>query len=762
MQISVKKLAFAASIMTLMVPAMVWAQENPETPAQDTGSSASENEQTPAESSAASDSSEKSQESATPSSESDGAKESAPEQSETAQAADSTEKAPEQSETAQAADSSEKAPEQSETAQAADSSEKAPEQSETAQAASSSEKAPEQSGTAQAAAPEPQSLPDTLASKKSSQEARKEAMRGLANSYPVDGSASAAAPQPAKAADPNASTAIAARTIPSANKTTERMPHFEHHGYFRTRLNAFGNYDLDTRGTSPVAAPLTSKHRGSTQQENISMDDSDALLGGDIRFRYQPTIHITESVRIAGSFDVLDNLVLGTTPNKMRTNWGADEFFTFNGAEPVNANTFGQNAISVKALYGEADTIIGTFKAGRIPAHWGMGLVYNDGGVYKRDQQIIEGKGWKCLDCDSSDAVDRVEYRIRDPFLDILYLDFSWDFVNSGLASYNLQQDSLGQSFDLSDKDDVLQFTLSVFDRPISQQEIDERYRSMFETRQWTADWGALFSYRKQEIAAEKNTQKTGDGYSSTYDLYKKDATAYVLDLWGRFFIPCPKEVMLRLEAEFVGVFGDVSLDTGHEGKSRDILHLGGSFEGEVWWRDLITGLKVGAAWADDMVYSGHSIIEQLDEVPMGSILRFDPNYAIDQIMFRQLMGGINNAWFLNIYGEYKFPISMPQMTMALGARLDLTTSGPIVKSATPGDDAWYGFEGNVKLFYDESDRFRFEIGAGLFVPGDAWEKRAKSSYPILPSQSVYEEATSDNYDPKIAWNVIANLYFMF
>ena len=127
--------------------------------------------------------------------------------------------------------------------------------------------------------------------------------------------------------------------------------------------------------------------------------------------------------------------------------------------------------------------------------------------------------------------------------------------------------------------------------------------------------------------------------------------------------------------------------------------------------------------------------------------------------MFRELMGGINNAWYVNLYGEYKFPLQLAQGTMSLGARVDLTTSGPIVKSATPGESSWYGFEANAKLFYDESDRFRFELGAGIFVPGNAWEN---VDYPILPSQSVYENSSSETFDPDIAWNVIANLYFMF
>lgn len=601
-----------------------------------------------------------------------------------------------------------------------------------------------------------ESLPDTIASQRSDRESRKAAMRNLSARYPADANAKQTT---AQQTTPASSEPIEPRRLPASLKSSERLPHFEHHGYFRTRLTAFGNYDLNTRGTSPVPAPIDDGQRGNASQDNINTDDSDALLGGNIRFRYEPTIHITESVRVSGVFDIMDNLVLGTTPNGLRTNWGSDAFFTFNGAEPVNEDSIGKNAIAVKALYGQADTLIGTFTVGRVPADWGLGIIYNDGGVFKRDEQILDGHGWKCLDCDSSDAVDRVEYRIRDPFFDSLYLNFSWDFVNSGLAGYNLQQDSLGQSFDLSDNDDVLQFTLSLFDRPISQQEVDERYRALYETRQWTADWGVLFSYRQQKIAAEDDAQQQGSGAASTYDMYKKDAEAYVIDLWGRFMIPCPKDVLLRLEAEFVGVFGSIEREHNDEGDDRTITQIGFALESEVTWHDLFAGLKAGVAWADNMVYSGHPMIEQLDAVPVGSILRFDPNYTVDSIMFRELMGGINNAWYLNLYGEYKFPLQMQQMTIALGARIDLTTSGAIEKNATPGNASWYGFEGNAKLFYDESDRFRFEIGAGFFVPGDAWKN---VDYPMLPSQSVYEVSTTKEYDPDVAWNVVANLYFMF
>lgn len=606
------------------------------------------------------------------------------------------------------------------------------------------------------------SLPQQLQQQMSEQEARKNAMRELSSTYADDSQSIPTTPQQ-NAAGAETSTAIPdAVFIPPSQKTSERMPRFEHHGVFRARLNAFGNYDLDTRGTSPVASPLNSSQRGGTQQEHIKGDGSDVHLGGNMRFRYSPTIHITESVRIVSSVDILDNFVMGTTPNGLRSNWGANNFFSFNGVEAVTGKSFGANLFALKSLYGEAETIVGTIRAGRIPSHWGMGLVYNDGGVFKRDEQILFGHGWNQIDSDSSDAIDRIEYQIRDPFFDTMYFTFSWDFVNSGLASYSLQQDSIGQSFDLAESDDVLQFTMSIFDRPMSQQEIDERYMTLFEKRDWVIDWGLLFSYRKQDQAPIPDTQATGTGSAATYELYEKGAEAYIVDLWARAYVPFPKEVMLRLEAEFAGAFGSVKLDEGPDGKKRDIIQIGIGLEAEVTWRDLVTGIKTGAAWAQNMVYSGHSIIEQLAEVPMGSIMRFDPNYQVDQIMFRELMGGINNAWYLNVYGEYKFPLEMPQMTMALGVSLDLTTSVALEKSATPGQSSWYGFEANAKLFYEESDRFRFEIGGGVFAPGSAWQHKPGSSYPILPSQSVYEDTSSDTFKAKVAWNVLANAYFMF
>ena len=604
-------------------------------------------------------------------------------------------------------------------------------------------------------------ISELLEQDKADKTARKKALRG--GLAPAAGDESSNAGENGSNNDPKPG--FFSRIIPASFKTAESTPHLEHHGYFRTRLSYFGNYDLDTRGTSPVPAPMDSEQRGSHQQEYIKAGESDAHFGGNLRFRYQPTFHITESARIHATFDILDNFTLGTTPAGLINNWGSNSFFSFNGAVDASTENAGSYLLSVKGLYGEVDTLIGTFRAGRVPTHWGLGMVYNDGGQFKRDRQILEGHGWSCTDCDSVDAVDKVEWVIRDPFVDVLYLSFSWDFVNSGIASsYHSIQDPFGQAFDLDETDDVLQFTISVFDRPISQREIDERYRRLYEKRQWTADWGAFFSYRKQDQAADPSTIAAGNGAGAMYTLYDKQAEAYIFDAWGRFMIPLPADVMMRVEAEFAGAVGSVAKDQAENGKGRNIMQFGAAVEADITWKDLNTGLKTGFAWADNMVYSGHPLIETSSNVPLGSIFRFDANYTIDQIMFKDLMGGINNAWYINLYGDYKFPLELNQIATALGAHLDISTSLALNKEATPGESLWYGFEADLKLYYEEADRFRFEIGASILAPGAAWTRNPGSLYPVLPASNVYEDdiSASDVYEPGVAWGVYAAGIWMF
>ena len=82
---------------------------------------------------------------------------------------------------------------------------------------------------------------------------------------------------------------------------------------------SLGTFDPASRaGSSPYLPPLTeidqngNLHPG--QETHRFAQGAESLAAANIRFRYQPTMHVSETLRIHTTFDILDNLVLGSTP----------------------------------------------------------------------------------------------------------------------------------------------------------------------------------------------------------------------------------------------------------------------------------------------------------------------------------------------------------------------------------------------------------------------------------------------------------------
>ena len=107
------------------------------------------------------------------------------------------------------------------------------------------------------------------------------------------------------------------------------FPRLEHHGYFRFRTDVFWNGHLglslsdqneDIR-TTAIPPPLRENQINNDDvnpwftTEGGASDDARTLASANLRFRYRPTFHVSQSMRIHGTFDFLDNVVLGSTPD---------------------------------------------------------------------------------------------------------------------------------------------------------------------------------------------------------------------------------------------------------------------------------------------------------------------------------------------------------------------------------------------------------------------------------------------------------------
>ena len=73
-----------------------------------------------------------------------------------------------------------------------------------------------------------------------------------------------------------------------------------------------------------------------------------------------------------------------------------------------------REAIRVKHLWGEWKSPLASVAFGRMPNHWGLGIMANAG---------------QCIDCDFGDAVDRLMGTI---LLFDTYLAIGWDFADEG------------------------------------------------------------------------------------------------------------------------------------------------------------------------------------------------------------------------------------------------------------------------------------------------------------------------------------------
>src|SRR5262249_40201790 len=196
----------------------------------------------------------------------------------------------------------------------------------------------------------------------------------------------------------------------------------------------------------------------------------------NVRLRLEPTLNVTDQVRVHAQIDGLDNTILGSTPDSLAGIPGynrkpvppvpepgagaapppappgggpASSLYTTQDPPEVGQNGL-VSSIRAKQAWGEIDSEFGSLRFGRMPWNWGRGIFYNSG---------------SCPDCDVGTTVDRVMALTQ------LYghqIAAAWDL---GPQGYTTQQLALGQispggyQYDLSQNDDEFQVMASISPR---------------------------------------------------------------------------------------------------------------------------------------------------------------------------------------------------------------------------------------------------------------------------------------------------------
>jgi uncharacterized protein (TIGR04551 family) len=330
---------------------------------------------------------------------------------------------------------------------------------------------------------------------------------------------------------------------------------------------------------------------------------------------------------------------------------------------------------------------LGQLRFGRMGSHWGLGLLANGG----------EG-----IDDDYSSDVDRLMAVTK---LAGFYFVGAYDFASEGFIQQNLQ-DPFAYPHDAAQDDDTDQFTFAVA-RRMDEEEQD----ATLQRGGWVLNGGIYFVYRHQHLTSAGLTdpfvsrlEPVGAG-SVTPGLVRRQAEAFIPDIWVQFLYGG-----LRIELEAVLIAGSIENEstTSFDLTNRTILQFGGALEAEYRLLDdklgiyFHTGFATGDSNEEGLVQGSAQGSPDAEGAKTLSTFRFHPNYRVDLILWRNIMGQISGAYYFKPGLSYDFIRN--SFGQLFGARVDFIYSRASEPVQTWGNDANLGVEINASLYYRSED----------------------------------------------------------
>ena len=242
----------------------------------------------------------------------------------------------------------------------------------------------------------------------------------------------------AEAAPENQGQEPALQPLPAWPGQREKaLQFFQLNGYMRGRAYLFhqlqprrlpgaaGPRRRSPSPTSSSALPADPPPARRTRRSCAARDNPTARRQhhlADMRLRLEPTINVSEQVRVKAQIDIFDNLVarldarglLHQRPRAPPPRLPLAGLLAARRPARPAASTPSRTRSASSAPGPRCARPFGELRFGRMPSHWGTGMFVNNG---------------DCLDCDFGTNVDRVMFatKLWDHFL-----AFMWDWVATG------------------------------------------------------------------------------------------------------------------------------------------------------------------------------------------------------------------------------------------------------------------------------------------------------------------------------------------
>ena len=513
-------------------------------------------------------------------------------------------------------------------------------------------------------------------------------------------------------------------------------PVLELHGNFRVRAELFYQFSLgrvDEPGTAAWPQPADNYFQGTgkpygprlcTPDEAGTGDQTNALqatsacksgtqAGANLRFRLDPELHISDNLRVMSQIDLLDNVVLGSTPGEYRNTLPTSPadtgyavaarsgytpigFYSNTASPPTSGVNSLRDSIHVKRAWAEYTTPVGELRFGRMPNHWGIGILNNSGDGYDDNYQS---------------TVDRIQFTTGFKPLD-LYVTGSWDFINEGATSDNINLYT-GQPYDVAQSDDVTQYTLA-----IARRKSRELTRLALAKGDVVINAGVLVQYRKQQLANDASgpcTAPTGAASLSCnpgdLQFVRRGASSWTPDIWAQLLY---KKFRFELEAVTIQGSLDNNSTTNNQSATANIGYkirqygLAAQIEQRLVEDKLRLGFDFG--WA-----SGDSDVEGLAPPYNGvqdqhgnrtdSTFRFHPAHSLDLILYRNILSRVQGTYYFRPSAGYDF--LRDASGQKLGGSVAAVWSRASEFVQAPGHARDLGVELNANVYFQSKDGAR-------------------------------------------------------
>ena len=214
-----------------------------------------------------------------------------------------------------------------------------------------------------ASAPATELPPETKAAIEREVERLKEEIRDEVRAE-IQGAQSAAEFTGRRGGGPEARVPRARRLLPRARPALRRL---------RPRTPAGRDWPLHLPGPAREPDPVPGGAGASRA----------TIATANMRLRLEPTMNVSELVRVRAQIDVLDNYVLGSSTSRLFDDPYSPYPVPFYGSTRQlypGDPTADRDPILPKRVWGEVQTPVGLLSFGRMPSAWGLGILTNAGG----------------------------------------------------------------------------------------------------------------------------------------------------------------------------------------------------------------------------------------------------------------------------------------------------------------------------------------------------------------------------------------------